>query len=248
MESNRFSALKLEHAWKVAAVLFVTAAVSSCSNCGNDPDGIRDGANVLALQRQWSDSLSCGPDCADWYRTQVSSSGTFAVDIDSTASAKSPSSFTVELWSQDGRRIDSKLGTPGRALQVRAPVTAGWVYTAVKVSKGDLGYTIRARLLKAKAQPRPAPVPQAPRVQYRSVTASVIELEGHGQGRKVLIDKGTDAGLRSGQKGRLVDGGRTLVEIEIVEVFAEGSRARLLGKLGGVVSGSTRAVIQVPVR
>lgn len=248
MESNRFSALKLVHVWRIAAVLFVTAAVSSCSNCGSDPDGIREGANVLALKRQWSDSLSCGPDCADWYRTQVASSGTFAVDIDSTASAKSPPSFSVELWSQDGRRLDSKLGTPGGAVQVRAPVSAGWVYTAVKVSKGDLGYSVRARLLTARAPSPPSPPPSPPRVRYKDVTASVIELEGHGEGRKVLIDKGTDAGLRSGQRGRLVDGGRTLAEIEIVEVFAEGSRARLLGKIGGVVSGSTRAVIQVPVR
>lgn len=234
--------------WKVGAVFLVTLVVSSCSTCVKDPDGIRDGANALALQRQWSDSLSCGADCADWYRTSVPSSGTFALIVDSTASAKSPPSFAVELWSQDGRRLDSKLGTPGSGVQVRAPVSAGTVYTVVKLSKGDVAYTIRARLLAAKADPPPQTTPRPPPVRYRTVSASVIELEGRGQGQKVLIDKGTNDGLQRGQRGRLVDGGRTLAEVEIVEVFAEGSRARLLGKLGGVVSGNTRAEIQVRVR
>lgn len=241
MEQGRF--------WKFAAVTLATLLFSSCSTCVKDPDGVRDGANPLALKRQWSDGLSCGGDCADWYRTELTRAGTFAVDVDSTASARSPSSFTVELWSPDGRRLDSKLGTPGRAVQVRAPVRAGTVYSVVRVAEGDLGYTIRARLLTARAAPEPTPAPPPPpQVRYRKVTASVIELEGRGEGQRVLIDKGTGDGLQRGQRGRLVDGGRTLAEIEVVEVFAEGSRARLLGRLEGVVSGSTRAEIQVRVK
>ena len=235
--------------WKIGAVIVATLLVSSCAGCPQDPDGTREGANPLALNRQWSDSLSCGADCADWYRVEVPSSGTVAVDVESTASSKSPSSYTVELWSGDGRRLDSKLGNPGRAVQVRAPVPAGTAYTVVRLTQGDLGYTIRARLLRAR-EPAPAPREPAPPPppRTRDVTGSVIEVEGHGASQKVLIDKGKPDGIQVGQRGRLVDGGRKIADIEIIQVFPDGSRARMLGKPSGVIKGSTRAVVKVPVR
>jgi hypothetical protein len=52
--------------------------------------------------------------------------------------------------------------------------------------------------------------------------------------------------MRAGLRGRLVDGGRELARIEIEEVFAEGSRARIRGTLQGPVTPSTLAEIEVP--
>jgi hypothetical protein len=81
------------------------------------------------------------------------------------------------------------------------------------------------------------------------VSARIIELEGHaGSEQRVLVDKGSDSGVRAGARGRLVDGGRTLAEIEVIQVFPEGSRARVLGGMQGAVSAETRAEIQVPAR
>ncbi len=108
-----------------------------------------------------------------------------------------------------------------------------------------MNYESRASMLRP---PRPEKRVEPPQPVYRTISARIIETEGRSErDQRVLIDQGKTAGLRRGQKGRLVDKGRTLAELEIIEVFAEGSRAQVIGRMKGVVSGETRAEIQVPV-
>lgn len=234
----------------VVALLFAALLSSNCKNCEGDPDSRPEGATLLPLDRTWPNSLDCGRDCVDWYRTQVDGSGTLDVTVDSRTASGPPPRFYVELYGSDMRALGSAIGDPGGTARVRARVGPGAYLTRVRVDGGAMGYEIRARLLRPvvrktepekKQQQRPAPT--------RQVNARVIEVEGHaGSDQRVLIDQGGNAGVRPGSRGRLVDAGRTLAEIEVIEVFPEGSRARVLGRMQGVVSSETRAEIQVPAR
>jgi len=47
-------------------------------------------------------------------------------------------------------------------------------------------------------------------------------------------------------RGELVDGGRVIGRIEVVQVYAGGSRARIIGALVGQPGQDTAAVIHLP--
>jgi hypothetical protein len=236
-------------AFSIAALLFAALASSHCSTCEKDTDGVPEGATLLPLDRTWPNSLDCGRDCVDWYRTPLDGSGTLEVRVEPRAAAGPPPRFHVELYRGDLSALGSAIGDPGGAARVQARVAAGSALTRVRVEGGAMGYEIHARLLRPASAPRPPPPPAPPQPRFQTVSARIIELEGHaGSEQRVLVDKGSDSGVRAGARGRLVDGGRTLAEIEVIQVFPEGSRARVLGGMQGAVSAETRAEIQVPAR
>jgi hypothetical protein len=73
-----------------------------------------------------------------------------------------------------------------------------------------------------------------------------VEKKGGAAATNVLIDGGRRDALRAGLRGRLVDGQRTLGRVVVVEVFEEGSRARVEGPLSGDITPETVAEIEVP--
>ena len=76
----------------------------------------------------------------------------------------------------------------------------------------------------------------------------VLEVEAaSGRPRFVIIDGGIKNGLQRGFRGRLVERGRSIAEIEIVEVYDEGSRARIATELADRITPQTAAEIDVPV-
>jgi hypothetical protein len=234
-----------ERSWTIAALLLAALFAGNCSNCARDLDGTPQGANALPLDSDRVDNLNCGHDCTDWYRTTVSGSGTLEVRVTSRPATGTPPRFYLELYRSDMRGLDSRMGEPAGSARVRGQVGPGSYLSRVRVESGAMNYEIRASMLRP---PRPEKRVEPPRPVYRTISARIIEIEGRSErDQRVLIDQGETAGLRRGQKGRLVDKGRTLAELEIVEVFAEGSRARVIGRMKGVVSGETRAEIQVPV-
>jgi hypothetical protein len=236
-------------AFSIAALLLAALASSHCSTCEKDTDGVPEGATLLPLDRTWPNSLDCGRDCVDWYKTPVDGSGTLEVRVDPRPGAGPPPRFHVELYRADLSALGSAIGDPGAAAGVRTRVAAGSTFTRVRVEGGAMGYEIHARLLRPSSSAPPPRPPAPPPPRFQTVTARVIELEGRaGSEQRVLVDKGSNSGVRAGARGKLVDAGRTLAEIEVIEVFADGSRARLLGPMHGVVSAETQAEIQVPAR
>jgi hypothetical protein len=76
----------------------------------------------------------------------------------------------------------------------------------------------------------------------------VIEIEGSpATPEAVLIDKGSEAGLRRGLEGRLYDAGQEIGRIEVVEIYPEGARAEIRGTLSAPVTPATRAKIDIPL-
>jgi len=92
--------------------------------------------------------------------------------------------------------------------------------------------------------PTSPPVPTArPVLVSGGVVAEVLDVEERAGTSFVLLDAGAPHKVAVGMRGVLLDGDRTLAEIEVVEVFADGSRARVLGEIMGSIGIDTKARI-----
>src|SRR5262249_55801205 len=110
--------------------------------------------------------------------------------------------------------------------------------------KAAVGYALLGRF--KPAPPPPPPPPPAPR--FETKRAAVLEVEDARSAQpSVLLDAGEGAGLRPGLRGVLVDGGKKLAEVVIVNVYPDGSRARVEGVLSGSIPPRPVAQIQVPL-
>lgn len=96
-------------------------------------------------------------------------------------------------------------------------------------------------------QPAPPLEESKPRFETTSWMVLEVETEG-GQPRFVIIDGGNKNGLQRGFRGRLIERGRSIAEIEIVEVYDDGSRARIATELADRITPRTTAEIDVPIR
>jgi len=114
---------------------------------------------------------------------------------------------------------------------------APWAYTIA--SRIEISSTPLART----APPAPSPPKQRP--TSRTLHARVLEVEG---GSDVLIDAGTRQGVRPGDRGTLREAGRVIAQIEIVAVYADGSRARVQGTRSAPITARTGVALQMPIR
>ena len=63
-------------------------------------------------------------------------------------------------------------------------------------------------------------------------------------GDALLVEAGTGTGMERGMRGELREGDLTIGEIEIIAVYAQGSRARILGGLSAPITFDTRARVK----
>jgi hypothetical protein len=76
----------------------------------------------------------------------------------------------------------------------------------------------------------------------------VLEVEGWGEHTQaVLIEFGSNHGIRRGLRGRLIQDGSTIGEVVVEQVYPDGSRARVDGPLLAPVTSKTIVEIDVPV-
>ena len=118
---------------------------------------------------------------------------------------------------------------------------AYFVAVSSDATQTDLQYEIVAWY-----QPATRREDSGPRFETSSWMVLEVEAE-RGRPRFVVIDGGRRNGLHRGFRGRLIERGRSIAEIEVVDVFDEGSRARIATELVGQITPQTAAEIDVPV-
>jgi hypothetical protein len=231
----------------VAALLLLN--LTRCASCGVDVDGQPGGAQWLHLQVPRTDSLDCSSrvrDCADWYRLQLADSGNLQISVEPIPGPGIPASFEVGLARSAGENpqfVGRATSSGHSQARIRHRTSPGTYFVVVSAASGRVGYSIRADLRR----PAPRPPPKQPEPSFETVPGGVIELEGRSnEDRRVLIDLGEKQGMQRGLSGRLVQNGREIGEIEITEVYKDGSRARILGPLAGTVTPATRVEVYVP--
>jgi hypothetical protein len=239
-----------------AAALAAGALAALLAACASKPppppdtDATPETAHSLGLGAPHLDALQCedetGPDCVDWFRFRPTGPGTLRVLVamDVAEGEKPPATtppfelaVTDEAGADLGRAVSSA-ETPIAtvSLDVREPKA---YLASVRLPSGGKRQAYR---LGFEAQLRTAPPPAT-----KSRRWTVLEVDrGGAAGTSVLIDGGRADALAPGQRGRLVEGGRTLGRVVVTEVFEEGARARVEGALSGTITAETVAEIEVP--
>ncbi len=234
----------------------------SCSMCQPppDPDAVPSGSQPLELGRWHRDALDCGEgDCADWLHFETKSAGALRIDVakledegDDDDEDEVPE-FALALAGANGKVLaDAKNGGKTR-IQLAHPKKSGRYADAqrfaVAVStpaegEAALGYELRVTF---KPKPHP-PAPRAVQPRFRTVNAALLEVESRADGGEaVLIDQGSRSGIERGQRGRLLIGGKKIADIEILDVYPDGSRAAIRGSLGAALSPDTVAEVDIPL-
>jgi hypothetical protein len=242
---------------RAAAALAASALPLALAGCISrepppppDTDATPETAQALPLTGPRPDSLRCddaaGPDCVDWFRFRPTAPGMLRVAIApqvpaGEAAPSTPPPFELVVVEEAGAEIGRSVAGPETPValvgfEVKEPKT----YLASVRLPPKSG--TQAYQLAFEAQLRTAPPPATKTRRW-----TVLEVDPNAAGGpSVLIDGGRADALRAGQRGRLVEGERTLGRIVVVDVFEEGARARIEGRLSGTITADTVAEIEVP--
>jgi hypothetical protein len=161
--------------------------------------------------------------------------------------------FRVSATDADGEAVKTEVRVGGRVV---ASGEGSVDYVFVGRKEGNYVVEVRAtdgrdtavHKVAVKVVPKgPRQPPPKPKPKYDTRrNIGILEVERSPSGGTVLIEFRGGDGAEKGQGGRLMSGGRKIADIQIIEVYAEGSRARLLGEPSEVITGATRAEIDVP--
>ena len=230
----------------------MTALTLACRTLP-DPNALPATATVVELEGRYADALDCARnDCADWFRLEIPERGQLRVTLEPGPGSGGLSRISTTLLDGEGRIVAQ--GVPGpdggdSRLQMSADVRRGtYRFSVVSVQgRAPLPYEFASSFEPA---PPPAPVsvrPPPPRFRTRRVP--VFELEpGRGSTSNVLLGEGSAQDLVPCLRGKLLEGGEVIGQIELFEVFPDGSRARVIGGLRGSISSRTVAEISIPLR
>jgi hypothetical protein len=229
--------------------LFFVAAVAfalGCKSLPADPDGRPQGARPILLGVAQHDSMKCDEgDCADWYSFELNARTPVVIQLDPDTGPAWNVEVELLLYDAVGNVIATEK-TEGRpSLTVKSDLAPGSYYVAVGSATGGnlVPYTLVARESKRPAASGPAAGKKPGSPRFETKRGSVLEISDNG--RAVLLDIGKSQGIRVGLKGRLLSGGAAAGSLEIVEVYPEGSLARLSG--GAKPQADSTAEIDVPV-
>lgn len=104
------------------------------------------------------------------------------------------------------------------------------------------------RLAAAPAPGTAPPASNAPASNFEILHAEVLEVNEAGpEGRVIRLDAGAAKGLRAGLRGRLIDGGREIGTIEIVEVYPAASLARVDDAASSTIGARSAVEIDIPI-
>jgi len=236
-------------------VLLGLGIAVACAKPPVDPNGELLMATPIEVGELHSDELACERrknDCTDWFKFVVADKGDLAVTVLVDASPDADNAVSVELRDKQGTVID-QASVAGPETRIATRIARGTYFVTLgTLGKQAVPYRLRTSFDDAPAvsakPPKSKPKrPQPPKVRYETRTGNVLELEDEGGSSAVLLGIGEAQGIRAGQEGRLVEGGRELAAIVIEEVFPDGSRARIRGELSAPITPRTKAEIRVPL-
>lgn len=194
--------------------------------------------------------MKCGEgDCADWYTFEIDKRMPVLFQLGPDAGGVWPVEVEFVLYDKDGALL-VKEASQGPALTVRSDLAPGQYFVAVGSATG--GDVVPYSLLANREAPKKATGTTGASGGKKGASGAKVEtkrgrvLEVTEEGRAVLLDLGKSQGVRVGLKGRLLRQGAAPTALEVVEVFPEGSLARVSGG-GKAEAGSTTAEIDVPV-
>ena len=215
------------------------------SRAPEDLDAEPTSAVSLTVGSAARGSLECadetGPDCRDWYRFQPRRPGQLRLTATSIAQVEEgeepgePSPLKLQLTDGEGTPLAEAEG-PEATIRWRIS-NPGAFLALVSVAPGEtpLQYELTTKIEQV--------------ARTRTLRRPVLEMETgrNGGAAHVLIDGGHDQSLRVGMRGKLVQDGRSIGRIRIVEVFPQGSRATVEGVLTEPVTPDTVAEIALPL-
>jgi len=234
--------------------LLAVGAALLLAACASSDAKLREQAADLSLGQWREGALHCDRgDCAQLFRLVVERPTTVVVEADAPADPLLPDFYLV-LEDAQGNPVGDDREAQKRPRRVVRSLEPGlyFVRVAGQEDRGVLlSYKLRARS-KAPARraeprrtrPEPRRAPPAPPAPV-FVESDVLEVERDGgEPVSILIEAGTSQGMEPGQSGELVDGDQVIGRIEIVDVYAAGSRARIVGGLRSPITLGTRARVQ----
>lgn len=217
------------------------------------PPDPTDDRIVLGQRRQGS--LHCHKKrCNASYTLEVPRGGRLTLDLRAAGGEGLPD-LSLLLEDARGRVVGASVRPQERPRVIRKNVAPGTYHVRIHAlgSNGEIvSYDLLAELEKKRAKRRKraekkksAAKPRVP--QFHVVTSEVLEVERDGgEPAFVLIEAGKNAGIEVGLAGSLVENGKPIAKIEVVEVFPDGSRVRILDRLSAPITIATQAELKVP--
>jgi hypothetical protein len=201
------------------------------------------------LNVEHSDRLACQnerqPDCIDWFALDLPEAGEVRLEVTAANPEGLAPDYTVTLADERTDPLQQASNQGRREVRMTWSGDPGAYLVAVSSgpTQADLQYDIVAWYQPA----REAAAREDSGPRFQTSSWMVLEVESEmGRQRFVIIDGGRKNGLHRGFRGRLIERGRAIAEIEIVDVFEEGSRARIATELVDRITPQTAAEIDVP--
>jgi len=234
-----------------------------------DPAGSPARALPYALGERLAERVECrSGDCEDWLAFDVAEPGYLIVvleaqggeleigvtdeDADLLATARTRDGTLQQRWIMTPTPHFFRIRSAGGDARTTYTLETSFAARVARESPGRIDEPRRVEEPRPEPTARPAPpappTPPAPPAPpdpspTRPVEALLIGIEG----ADALLGEGSSRGLRPGLRGRIVDGDRTLASFEIIDVFPEGSRARLDGAPSAPPGPAARAIVEIPV-
>lgn len=250
-------------ALQVAGLLALAAGSTGCAWLGGG--GLKPPKDAAELQigERREDWIHCDRGrCTNWYRIVTPKENMrLKIEADAPSSPGLPD-FAMELYDREMQLVKADTEAMRRPrTMIEVLKKPGLYYLKVAGLAGiedRLSYKLSVTSVRAKkprshrptrttgGTPPPLPLPVAPPPKPRIVDVEVLEVERGADGEPVavLLEVGTGDGVEPGLRGRLLDRGQRIGRIEIVDVYAEGSRARLVGGLSAPITLDTTAEIE----
>lgn len=225
--------------------------------CASKDARMRKEASDLVSGQWREDALHCDRGrCAILYRVVLERSSTIVVEADAPADPLLPDFYLV-LEDPEGRAIGDDREAQKRPRRFVRTLEPGLYFVRVAAQTKDddqLSFKVRYRPeveKRVRSKPRPSkptapkPTAPAPPPSPTYMESEVLEVERDGgEPVAILLEAGTSQGVKPGQAGELIESGQVIGRIEIVDVYAAGSRARIVGGLRSPITLDTRARLQ----
>ncbi|MCP5060205.1 MAG: hypothetical protein GY937_26190 [bacterium] len=223
---------------RASMLIALSALIALAAGCSLLPMGDGDaepaGARTIRLEEDLEDRLHCRGegrgDCADWFAAEVETRGVLRVAIETETSEGSGVKPPIKAaLLQDETRLRAR--GPGGRLRLQRAVEAGTYLIHVWSEEPDLvvPYRIEVRLLP-----------------FRLRRFALLEVDTRGGVVALEIAGGSQHGLRVGMTGNVVEGKQVIGRFRVTDVYPEGSRVEVQGRLRRKVTPSTEAEVELP--